>query len=354
MGGVVFLTGFPGFIAGRLLKRLAQDGQRFILLVQPALVEDALKEISDIARQTNRDLRDFQIAVGDITQPDLGLNPDDARIIREEANVVFHLAAIYDLAVARDIALRVNFEGTRNVNKFVRTLLNLKHYHYISTCYVAGKRKGVILEKELRHDAGFRNHYEESKYLAELEVERLKDDVPLTIHRPAVVCGDSQTGETAKYDGVYYLINYLLKAPRLLSILNIGNDAVTLNLVPVDFVVDSFAALATDTEALGKTLQLADPEPLTTRQLFNSIAESLCRRTALITVPAWMVEFSLMLPPSPAITGLPHHGVPYFFVRQSYDSTEAQRILKRHGITCPPFKSYVENIVAYAAKHQVI
>ena len=31
----IFLTGFPGFIATRLLLRLATAGARFLLLVQP-------------------------------------------------------------------------------------------------------------------------------------------------------------------------------------------------------------------------------------------------------------------------------------------------------------------------------
>ena len=119
--------------------------------------------------------------------------------------------------MARDLAVRVNLEGTRNVNQFAGSLRHLKHYHYVSTCYVAGKRKGVIFENELRHDAGFRNYYEETKYLAEMEVDALKSELPITIHRPAVVCGDSRTGETAKYDGIYYLIRYLLKWPSILA-----------------------------------------------------------------------------------------------------------------------------------------
>ncbi|MBA3321769.1 MAG: hypothetical protein H0T45_10050, partial [Pyrinomonadaceae bacterium] len=32
----IFLTGFPGFIAARLIERLANEGARFVLLVQPA------------------------------------------------------------------------------------------------------------------------------------------------------------------------------------------------------------------------------------------------------------------------------------------------------------------------------
>src|SRR5882724_509407 len=354
MSNTIFLTGFPGFIASRLVHRLAQNYERFIFLVQPALRDRAAREINEIARETGRDSHDFRIAEGDITEPNLGLSAGNLETLRAETTLVFHLAAIYDLAVTQQVALRVNLEGTRNINKLVRSLPLLRHYHYVSTCYVAGKRKGVIREAELRHDAGFRNYYEESKYLAELEVEALKHALPVTIHRPAVVCGDSQTGETAKYDGVYYLIHYLLKAPRLLSTLNIGNEEVTLNLVPVDFVVNSLTALAEDAQALGRTLQLADPEPLTTRELFNTIAESICGRRALITVPPGLVQFTLMLPPSPRISGLPHHAVPYFFLRQSYASSEAQRLLSHHQLACPPFKSYVDNIIGYAVRHRTL
>jgi nucleoside-diphosphate-sugar epimerase len=347
----VFLTGFPGFIAGRLVQRLATEGARFVLLVQPAFIERARGEISRITNETHRSAGDFHILEGDISQKNLGLSPVELEAARAETTTIFHLAAIYDLAAAHDLAMLVNLSGTRNVNDFARTLPHLRRYHYVSTCYVAGKRKGVILESDLRHEAGFRNHYEESKYLAELEVDALKPELPVTIYRPAVVVGDSQTGQTAKYDGVYYLINYLLKAPRLLPLFNIGNDEVSLNLAPIDFVVEAVVALAKDERAAGKTLQLADPNPRSTRGLFNTIAETINGRGSRLTIPAALVEFSLMLPPSPKLTGLPHHAVPYFFLKQTYDTTRARELLEPHGIHCPPFSSYVGAIVDFAARH---
>ena len=346
-----FITGFPGFIATRLVRRLAASGGRFLFLVQPAFAEQAGRELEVIAHQSGSPLASFQVLLGDITQPDLGLTGTDLDQARSETTVLFHLAAIYDLAVKQDVAMRINVGGTRNVNQFARSLSALLHYHYVSTCYVAGKRTGRIFEHELSHDAGFRNHYEETKYLAEIEVEELKTQLPITIHRPAVVCGDSRTGETTKYDGIYYLIVYLLKWPSVLSNFNIGNDDVSLNLVPVDFVVEAMSALATDSSAVGKTLQLADPNPLTTRELFNMITRHLVGKEARITVPARLVESSLMLPPSPALSGLPHHGVPYFFLKQNYDTTQAGELLAPHGVTCPPFPSYVKTIVDYAANH---
>jgi len=347
----VFLTGFPGFIAGRLIQRLASEGARLLVLVQPALVERARQDIARIARETNVSENNFRILQGDITAENLGLSTAELETARTETTTIFHLAAIYDLAVERDPGMRVNVGGTRNVNNFARRVRGLRRYHYVSTCYVAGKRKGVILETDLRHEAGFRNHYEESKYYAELEVEALKSELPLTIHRPAVVCGDSRTGETAKYDGVYYLIQYLLRMPRFVSYFNIGNRKVSLNLVPVDFVVEAITALARDERSVGKTVQLADPEPLTTHELFNQIAGKINQRGSLITLPASWVQFTLSLPPSPLISGLPLHAVPYFFLKQTYDTARSQELLKPHGIACPPFPTYVSPIVDFVTRH---
>ncbi|HEY0078245.1 MAG TPA: SDR family oxidoreductase [Pyrinomonadaceae bacterium] len=350
----IFLTGFPGFIAGRLVRRLAREGARFVLLVQAAFMERAREEAERIVEETGAGVEAFRIVEGDITRPGLGLSAQDLETTRGETTMLFHLAAVYDLGVSRELAMRVNVEGTQNVNRFAELLQEsgrLRHYHYVSTCYVAGLRTGVILESELRHEAGFRNYYEETKYLAELEVEALKSRLPLTIHRPSVVCGDSQTGETAKYDGVYYLINYLRMQPALLSLANIGNRDVRLNVVPVDFVVEAMAALAGDERAAGATVQLADPAPLTTHELFDIISKALTGHGSRLTIPAPLVRTSLVLPISEGLTGLPRVGVPYFFIKQTYDTTRAQALLEPYGLRCPPFPSYVNALIDFVARH---
>lgn len=348
---VIFITGFPGFIAGRLVERLAADGVRFYLLVQPAFVKAAMRSVERIANSSGIELENFAIVEGDITGPDLGIAAEDLATIREEVTDVFHLAAVYDLAVAKDLADAVNVRGTVNVNDFVRSLPNLRRYNYISTCYVAGKRTGHILESELEHDAGFRNHYEETKYLAELSVEKLKSEIPLTIFRPSVVVGDSTTGETAKYDGIYYLINYLRKAPSLLRFLNVGNKQVRLNLVPVDFVVDGIAALSTDESASGKTIALADPYPLATSDLFDAISRELCGKGSVFALPSGLTQKMLMLPFSPPLSGLPHSGVPYFFLPQTYDTEIASALLAKYKIECPSFIEYLPRLLDFVERH---
>ena len=347
----IFLTGFPGFIAGRLVEKLARPETQFFLLVQPQFVEQAIEQIEEIAELTNTPLEAYAIIEGDITAQDLGISPDDLETVRYETTDVFHLAAVYDLAVSRDTAFKVNLDGTKNVNSFVGSLKNLRRYNYISTCYVAGKRGGRILETQLEHSDGFRNYYEETKYLAEIEVEQLKAKFPVTIYRPSVVVGDSESGETAKYDGIYYLIQYLRKAPMLLRVVNVGNDQVRLNLVPVDFVVEAIAALARDKKAIGKTVAIADPEPLTTAELFDAIAKDMTGRKSEFGPPVKLAEWFLNTRISPPLTGLPHAGVPYFFISQTYDTAVADELLKKHGIACPRFGDYVGNLLDFVEEN---
>ena len=342
-----FVTGFPGFIAARLVERLVKPEAQFFLLVQPFLVQQAMEEVEHIAEATGALLESFVIVEGDVTLPNLGLSDADIDTIRFETTDVFHLAAAYDLAVSRDNAFNVNLHGTKNINDLAGSIKELRRYNYVSTCYVAGKRTGKILETELEHNAGFRNFYEETKYLAEIEVEKLKSHLPVTIYRPSVVVGDSHTGETTKYDGIYYLIHYLRKAPTLLRVVNVGNEQVHLNLVPVDFVVDAIAALSSDPAALGKTVALADPAPLTTAKLFDVLAKEMTERKSEFKPPTRLVEWFLGLSVSPPLTGLPKHGVPYFFVSQTYDTVVADKLLAPHGVVCPRFETYVPNLLDF-------
>src|SRR3982074_3557998 len=142
----IFITGFPGFIASRLVRRLAGEGARFILLVHPNFLRAAAAELSQIAGETGVDPGNFRVVEGDITKPGLGLSVNELERARQETTTIFHLAAIYDLAVARGVASQVNVEGTLNVNLFAKSVADLRRYHYVSTCYVAGKREGLIRE----------------------------------------------------------------------------------------------------------------------------------------------------------------------------------------------------------------
>ena len=156
----------------------------------------------------------MELAVGDITKPDLGL--DSVSRLKEQTSEVFHLAAVYDLSVPRDVGMRVNVTGTRNVLDFAESARRLRRLHYVSTCYVSGRYAGIFSEADLEKGQSFNNYYEETKYLAEVEVQgRMRGGLSATVYRPAVVVGDSRTGATQKYDGPYYVIRWLLKQPSV-------------------------------------------------------------------------------------------------------------------------------------------
>ena len=139
-----FITGFPGFIANRLIERLAKSPANFILLVQPALLSRAKDEIADIAASSEKSIADFRLVEGDISLPGLGLTEMDRELVRSETTRVFHLAAIYDLGVARELAMRINVEGTRNLNQLIRSLPQLRHFHHDNASSRIGSRAGSL------------------------------------------------------------------------------------------------------------------------------------------------------------------------------------------------------------------
>src|SRR5699024_8562215 len=167
-----------------------------------------------------------------ITAP--GLDMKVSEDVTTNITHVFHLAAVYDLAVPKELAYRVNVDGTKNMNDWVETLPNLKRYIYFSTSYVAGMREGRVYDTELIHDAPSKYYYEDTKYLAELGVEALQVKIPPRIIRPSVVKGHSHTGYTTKFDGLYFFLNFFAKIQFSPIVPMIDDSQVEGNFVPSD------------------------------------------------------------------------------------------------------------------------
>jgi thioester reductase-like protein len=275
--GVSVVTGFPGFIGRRLVRRLLdQDGGgRIVALVEERAAEAARAAAGELDGQR------LEVLGGDITDRRLGLAEADYERVRAGATSLFHLAAVYDLAVPADVAQRVNVEGTGNVLGLCSSCERLERLIYVSTAYVSGLRTGTVYEHELAMGQGFKNHYESTKFQAEVWVRSQMDRVPTAILRPAIVVGDSATGETQKFDGPYYLLRTISRARRArLPIMRFGAADAPFNVVPVDYVVAAIAAAAAEPAALGETLHLVDPEPLTTRELVELLAREYADRSA--------------------------------------------------------------------------
>jgi thioester reductase-like protein len=348
-GGLVFFTGFPGFIGKRLVSRLLADDPevRVATLVEEKMAEDARK----CAEQFDASDR-IEVITGDIGERDLGLDKETFERLTGEMTSAYHLAAIYNLAVPFDIAQRVNVEGTGNVLALCAKAEKLDRLNYVSTAYVAGTRNGTVYEHELIMGQEHKNHYESTKFQAEVWVRALMDKVPTTVYRPAIVVGDSQTGETQKFDGPYYILRTFQRMGRA-PLAQFGRSEASFNVVPVDFIVDAIAAAAADPEAVGETLHLVDPDPVTAAELFKSLAHEYTDRDPKVRVPPKLVENSLRSKAmSKAFYGAPPESIQYLNHPVTFDTRRASEVLARHGVEIPKFQEYVANMVKFFREHE--
>lgn len=345
------VTGFPGFIGRRLvaalLEREAEDG--VIALVEPRMVEAA----REAALALDGGPR-IEVIAGDIAEPRLGLGADRYERLGAEVTTVHHLAAIYDLAVPAAIAHRVNVEGTGNVLAFCRDAERLERLGYASTAYVAGDRTGVIYEHELDRGQGFKNHYEATKFQAEVWVRSMIDEVPTTIFRPAIVVGDSRTGETQKFDGPYYALRAIAaSAARGMPAPNIGRGETPFNVVPVDFIVAAMVELGRLGAATGETVHLCDPEPLSAAAMFELLAGLYGAKRASYRVPPRLVAAALRLRPvRDFYGGVPPESIRYLNHPARYDTRRAGELLAAAGLCCPGFREYAPAIVRFFREHE--
>jgi thioester reductase-like protein len=351
MAGLAFFTGFPGFIGKRLVARLLADDPelRIAALVEPSMVERARSAAGQIDGGER-----IEVLAGDIGERDLGLQEADLDRLKAETTVAFHLAAIYNLAVPLGVAQRVNVEGTGNVLELCEACKHLERLNYVSTAYVAGERHGVVYEHELSLGQGFKNHYESTKFQAELWVREMLDRVPTTIYRPAIVVGDSQTGETQKFDGPYYMLRTIaVSVARGTPIPQFGNSDAPFNVVPVDFVVDALASVSAEPAAKGETLHLVDPDPISARELLTALSHEYAGKKPGYKVPPRLIESSLRFKTvRDMFSGAPQESIRYLNHEVRFDTRRADDLLGRAGLRCPRFEEYVGPMVRFFREHE--
>jgi thioester reductase-like protein len=344
------ITGFPGFIGRRLVAALLdRDPEaRVVALVEPRML-DAARPVAE-----SLDPGRIELLAGDITDRRLGLEPADYERVAGETRRVFHLAAIYDLAVPLEVAQRVNVDGTGNVLDFCRAAERLERLAYVSTAYVAGSRTGVVYEHELVMGQGFKNHYESTKFQAEVWVREQLAEVPTTILRPAIVVGDSQTGETEKFDGPYYVLRALSRAQRIgRAMPQFGRSEAKFNVVPVDYVVAAMVAAAGDEATLGQTLHLVDPDPLTAHELVDLLSRLYTGAPPRGRVPAALVERSLRFERiREMFEGIPAESIAYLNHPVVYDARRTVHLLAPHGLIPPRFPEYAQAMVDFFREHE--
>lgn len=350
----IFLTGFPGFLGSRLLPSIlsrSADADA-VCLVQPHFVELSRQRVAELERAYPHLTGRIRLVTGDVTRPGLGL--DEAEAFASDVSEIYHLAAVYDLTVPRDLAVRVNVDGTKNLLSFARICPALARFQYVSTCYVSGRYAGTFTERDLEKGQRFNNFYEETKYLAEVEVQAaMRQGLSATIYRPGIVVGDSRTGETQKYDGPYVVIRWLLRQPRIAFLPVSGDPKQYLtNVVPSDFVIDAMAHLSGLDASAGKVYQLADPDPLTVDQMIDVLAQATDRKVVRLPVPRTVAKGMIhYVPFVERILQIPAESVDYFTHPTRYTSDNTRTDLEGSGITCPRFDTYAENLVRFVRQH---
>jgi thioester reductase-like protein len=352
MPGAVLVTGFPGFIGMRLLPRLAElkPEATFHCLVQEKFQDLARRGVDELARASPATRGRIALVTGDITAPALGIANEAARALQASLTECFHLAAVYDLAVSREVAHRINVIGTRNVLGFLGGASKFERLQYVSTAYVSGNHRGVFRETDLDLGQGFKNHYEATKFEAEVEV--VKSQVPHTIYRPGVVVGDSRTGETGKFDGPYFILRAMERLPSPGLFIRLGKGDGTVNVVPVDFVIEALARLSAWEGSRGKTYHLTDPEPHTPVEIARLLATALGKRFAYLPVPIGLARAAFTPAAVQRFFGMPKEALEYFDDRVRHDATEATRDLQSLGITCPRLADYVPRLVEFYRSHR--
>ncbi|MGC3966426.1 MAG: SDR family oxidoreductase [Pirellulales bacterium] len=281
-----FVTGATGLIGRYLMRDLLEAGHQLCLLVRPSKKQSAAQRIDQLLqmweRQMDRSLPRPHVVAGEVTQPGLGLSAEARSWVKANCDSVLHNAAVLEF-YGSDRAGEpwlTNFTGTQNLLEACDSL-GLRQMHYVSTAYVSGDRAGPILEDEFACGQGFRNDYEESKFFAEKAVRDAGFFEKTTVYRPAVVAGDSLTGYTSTYHGLYlYLRLIAMMMPeqppdadgvrRFRARWNCtGNEF--RNIVPVDWVSTVMSRIFSTPEAHGGTYHLSPRNPITLRQLVDYI-----------------------------------------------------------------------------------
>lgn len=272
-----FITGGSGFIGRRVIRRLltSDDTATIYALVRAASLPAFAETIADFDGLTGPDGTQRVIPIiGDLTAQGLGIDTGDVPALDH----VIHLAAIYDMAADAASQQATNVEGTARVAEFARAHGAL--LHHISSVAVAGKHRGDFSEADFDLGQDFPSPYHRTKFEAE-KVVRETEGLRWRVYRPAVVVGDSHTGEMDKVDGPYYFFGLLGALGKLPAALRIPMPGLGhTNIVPVDFVADAIVGLCVhadntgtdNTGAGGEVFHLCEPRMRPITELYNALA----------------------------------------------------------------------------------
>jgi len=281
-----------------------------------------------------------------VVQMDLGLSGTEVRRLLSTVEHIYHLAAISPRSQRAENARQVNVDGTRSILEMAMSADRLARFSFFSTAFVSGTRRGVVLEDELDRGQRFRTPFERTKFEAEQLVRRASKDIPVSIFRPSLIVGHTQTGEFDQRDDPYHMMLTFLKLPLDVAVPLPGRGDYPLNLVPVDYVTDATYAISRDPRGAGRTFHITDPNPLPARKVLDLIADHANRKRPRGAIPASVAKRLLKIPWVNRV-GPPVRMVDYFDQLVIFNTTNTLELLAGTGLHCPPFQDYVGNLVAH-------
>jgi NAD(P)-dependent dehydrogenase (short-subunit alcohol dehydrogenase family) len=353
------VTGATGFIGRHLMERLLEREGDIHVLVR-ARSTQKLDMLVDRwgAGAAGR----VHPVVGDLETPKLGVSAEAIAELEGKVDHFFHLAAIYDMTAPEERNRVANVEGTRHAVQLANAI-RAGRFHHVSSIAVAGTHKGLFREDMFDEGQPLEHPYHRTKFEAE-KLARDQTQMPWRVYRPAIVVGNSETGEMDKIDGPYYFFTAIKLARHYLPgwFPLVGPEFGYTNIVPVDYVAGAIDHIAHQPDLDRRAFQLCNPKPQRSGEVLNTFARaahapqlSLRIDSRLLrALPKGTLGMLMQLPAARGVRravladfGIPEEILGYIGLTAEFDTRDAERALEGSGISVPPLDSYAAKLWDY-------
>jgi len=262
-----FVTGATGAIGSALLPLLlAEPESRIWALIRadsPEQLTNRLEELIAFWKldpPQAQDARNRIVALqGDTDQNRFALPDGIYSKITGQCTHIIHCAGVVRMNLPLDTARRHAIDAAKNIVDLAITCQKsgvLQKVEFVSTVGVAGKMPGLVPETWITRPREFHNTYEQSKAEAEdfLREQIDRHQLPVTIHRPSMVVGDSKTGKIIHFQIFYHICEFLTGRRTFGLLPHLGNAK--LDIVPVDYVAAAIKYCSERQDSIGKIFHL--------------------------------------------------------------------------------------------------
>lgn len=284
------MTGSTGLLGRYLLKDLLLAGVPVAVLVRPTRRQTAADRIEAVMQtweqMLGQNLPRPHVLEGDLSEDQLGLDPESIAWVTENCHAALHNAASLSFISGPRTSepWKTNLTGTQHLlNLCERT--GITEFHHVSTAYVCGTRQGEVYENELDEGQQLSNDYEQSKFEAEHLVRGTEFLNSTTIYRPSIIVGDSETGFSTTFHGFYVALQlaHTLHQGWMekygdddSAVFRVNLDGTELkNLVPVDWVSAVISEIVNNSNLHNQTYHLTSDSPVSTATI-HKVLDACC------------------------------------------------------------------------------